>query len=231
MKIMVGVPTGEYGRRAEFYDYYNSLERPIGTVCMFSHGQSPAQGRNSIIAKALELECTHIFFLDDDMVFKPDVLTRLLKHADKDVVTGLYLMRNYPHFPVVMDEGPYEDGKCKFVFLTDQQGLIPIVNCGFGFVLIKTEVFKKLERPWVTLGEIIKDEWCDDVAFFNKVKRAGFEMYCDLGIWAGHSLNVSLWPMLSPDGKWQTSYHTATGDIVQFAQPNLDPSLPEKVTA
>ena len=73
MKVIIGVPTGEYARRADFYDYFNTLVKPEGTLLMLSHGQSPATNRNLVIQAALDNDCTHVFFLDDDMVFGPDV--------------------------------------------------------------------------------------------------------------------------------------------------------------
>ena len=65
MRIMLGIPTGEYGRRADFYDYFSALDKPNGTVVMFSHGQSPAKNRNLIIEEAIKNDCTHVMFIDD----------------------------------------------------------------------------------------------------------------------------------------------------------------------
>ena len=217
MKLLIGVPTGEYSRRADFYDYLSALEKPSDCFLMSPHGQSPAKNRNIIIEAALTNNCTHVFFLDDDMVFPSDILTRLLKHSHLDVVSALYLMRNYPHYPVLFDEA-YDSGLCKFMFLTpNKTGLVKAVNCGFGCVLIKTDVFKKLEKPWVTLGEIEKDGWCDDVSFFNRVRKAGFEIYCDLDVQVGHMLNLTLWPG-KKEGGWNTLYKTVTGETIEFPQ-------------
>lgn len=215
-KICVGVPTGERPRHVDFYNHYNALDRPAGTVCKFSHGQSPAKNRNDIIDTALEHDCSHILFLDDDMTFAPDILMKLLENADKDVVTGLYLLRNFPHYPVIFDKH-YPDGKCKFCFLEHQQGLHEIVNCGFGCVLMRTEIFKTIPKPWITLGGIIADEWCDDVFFFNKVKEYGFRIFCDFSVVLGHKLELTLTPNF--DGKkWQTLYVTNTQNAVGIPQ-------------
>jgi len=222
MKVIIGVPTGEYARRADFYDYFNTLVKPEGTLLMLSHGQSPATNRNLVIQAALDNDCTHVFFLDDDMVFGPDVLTRLLDH-DKDVVSGLYLMRNYPHYPVLFDEA-YENGRCRFMLLKNRTGLVEVVSCGFGAVLIKTEVFKKQEKPWVTLGEIEKDSWCDDVSFFNRVRATGFKIYCDLDVQLGHMINLNMWPR-KVEGGWNTEYATMSGQTFQFPQMEEYPSV------
>ena len=39
-KILIGVPTGPETRRPEFYDYFNMIQRPPGTLCEFVHGPS-----------------------------------------------------------------------------------------------------------------------------------------------------------------------------------------------
>lgn len=217
-KILIGVPTAEYARRADFYDYFNSLTKPAGTAITFSHGQSPARNRNLIIRQALDIGCTHLFFLDDDVAFRPDLMMNLLKH-DKDVVTGLYLMRSYPHQPIVFDFAD-SDGKVGWHYLEDNEhGLIRIRSCGLGCVLIKTSVFKKLEElglsadshgakdKWVTLGQLESDHWCDDTSLFNKIHEAGIEMYCDLDQHVGHMASITVWPEII-NGKWYSTYES-----------------------
>jgi hypothetical protein len=216
-KIMIAVPTSGFSRNDAFYDYYNLLEKPAGTVCVFARGQSPARNRNLMIQQALEHDCSHILFLDDDVAFPTNLLTSLIKH-DKDVVTALYLMRSYPHQPIIFDYAD-DEGKCGWHFPSDKEsGLIKIVNCGLGSVLIKAEVFKKLKKPWITLGELEKDHWCDDISFFNRVRAAGFEIYCDLDIHVGHMANVIIWPAKNDDA-WQVVYDTHGTSSVSFSMP------------
>lgn len=209
MKIMIGIPTPGFSKNDQFYDYYNMLEKPTGTPVMFVRGQSPARNRNIVIQKAIELDCTHVFFLDDDIAVPKDALMRLLEHKHLDVITGLYVKRNFPHEPIIFDEA-YNDGKCKFHFLEDgENGLIPIVNCGLGLCLIKIEVFKALEEPWIRLGETEKDHWGDDIGFFNRVREKGFKLYCDLSVTAGHMCQVVVKPVYDEKlGKWFTAYDT-----------------------
>ena len=69
-----------------------------------------------------------------------------------------------------------------------------------------------MEKPWVRLAEIAKDEWCDDIGFFNRVSEAGFEMFCDLDTSVGHILSVHMWPEQVND-KWMTNYRHLTGNV------------------
>jgi len=216
-KVMICIPTGEYGRIASFHDYVSMLDKPEGTMITTTHGQSPARGRNIMIESAIQNGATHCLFIDDDMAFKADTLKRLLAH-DKDIVSGLYVMRAYPHHPVIFDEA-YDDGKCRFSFLNrGRGGLVEVVNLGLGMCLIKTEVFLSMAKPWITLGECEKDHWCDDISFFNRARKAGFKMYCDLDVVCGHSMTAFVWPKRAEDGSWHTLYNTGGNDSFQVPQ-------------
>ena len=207
MKLMIAIPTGEFARRADFYDYFHLLDKPEGTAIAAAHGQSPARNRNILIEQALAIDCTHILFLDDDVIPPVDTISKLARH-DKDIVTGLYLLRNFPHKPIIFN---YSDdkGRCthRFIGPEEPEGLIPIINCGLGCCLIKTEVFKTMPKPWITLGELEKDHWCDDISFFNRARDYGFSLYCDLSVRVGHIASCVVYPDIQ-DGKWITSYDT-----------------------
>lgn len=216
-RVMLCVPTAEFARRADFYDYLEVLEKPEGTMKTTAHGASPARNRNIMIKLALENNATHCLFIDDDMAFRPDMLKRLLRH-DVDIVSGLYLMRNYPHLPVMFDES-FADGKCKFKFLTPgTKGLVEVVNTGLGACLIKTEVFKKMPHPWITLGECEPDHWSDDIAFFNRARKYGFKIHVDLEVPCGHMMSAIIWPNRDVSGNWFTMYNTGSAEMVQMPQ-------------
>lgn len=225
-KILIGLITQEYARRADFYDYFTLLEKPGKSLILFCHDRSPAHGRNVIIEEALKYECTHILFVDDDMAMKPEALEQLLSH-DKDVVTGLYLSRSYPHQPLIFDVAD-EDGSCLFAYLMgDEPRLKEVVNCGLGFCLIKTNVFKQMEKPYVRLGEIDSEQWCDDVGFFNRVRKAGFKIYCDMECRIGHIGTLIIWPT-KEDRKWMTGYDTSGRGTINVPQIAPDVMTMEK---
>lgn len=226
VKILIAVPTQEMARRADFYDYVNMLEKPNGTVMTFAHGQSPGRNRNLAIEQAIAQNCTHVFFIDDDCYLRPDSLMRLLKH-DVDMVSGLYMMRNYPHLPLIFDYTD-EKGRCRHDWLTDgKSGLIEVVATGLGATLIKIEVFKTMvekelvkrgaenEPRWVNLGELEPDHWCDDIGFFHRARAAGFKLHCDLDCVVGHAASAIVWPH-NVNGKWHVVYDTSGKGQVQF---------------
>lgn len=222
-KVMIGVPTLEYARRADFYDYINMIDKDIPNTVVgqtFAHGQSPARNRNTIIEIALKNDFTHILFLDDDCVPRPDILKKLLAH-DKDIVTGLYLMRSHPHMPILFDES-YTNGACRFTVLRPgMKGLVRVKNTGLGAALIKTEVFKRMadDKPWVRLGQCEKDHWCDDIDFFNRARDLyKFEIWCDLECPVGHMLSATIFPMRKEDGTWVTAGTFDQKNVFELAQ-------------
>lgn len=206
LKILIGVPTAEYARQAKFYDHFNMIDKPPGTMITFAHGQSPARNRNIIIRQALEYEVEHLLFLDDDTCPPPDILTKLLAH-DKDMITGLYVMRNFPHQPIIFDHTD-DKGYCGHAYpVNGCTDLIPCVAAGLGACLINTRVFRGMSEPWITLGELEKDHWCDDISFFHRARAAGFNLYCDPTVRCGHMASITLTPEYL-DGKWMISYDT-----------------------
>lgn len=211
-RVMIAILTQEMARRADFYDTIDQLQTP-NNVEVFKvkvHAQSPARGRNIAIDQAAEAGCTHILFLDDDVYPPENVLVRLLSH-NKDIVTGLYLARHYPHRPYLFDVAN-PDGSCQWKALrSDERGLVEIVNAGLGVSLIKTSVFEKLEKPYIRLGELETDSWCDDIGFFNRCRAAGFKLYVDLDCMCGHAAGVIVFPEIK-DNKWFTNYYTASGE-------------------
>jgi glycosyltransferase involved in cell wall biosynthesis len=219
-KVLVCVPTAEYARRADFYDYFTQLDLDPGWYRVTPHGQSPARNRNIAIELALTNEFTHIMFIDDDVVFKPDLVKRLLRH-NLDVIGGLYLMRSYPHAPIAFDYAD-ERGYCRHrVMKESDNGVVQVESTGLGCVLVNMEVFKKLERPFVTMGEIEKDHWCDDTSLWKRVKEQGFKIHIDTTIHVGHMASFTIWPV-QVDGKWYTSFESNGTKAVTTPQVGND---------
>lgn len=206
-KIMIGVPTSAETRRPEFYDYYNMIQRPPGTLCEFVHGPSVAHNRNIIIKAALQNNCTHIFFLDDDVWCNPDVVFQLLKH-DKDIVTGILPGKSFPHRPYLFSE--IVDGHTfKYYKLNDtDQGLIPVKGSGFGVVLIKMEVFQKLEEPWIRYNPYLPDQLGEDIYFFDRLRDTEVGIYCDLDCSATHFAHAGVKLVKTSKG-WFVVYDTS----------------------
>jgi len=95
-----------------------------------------SRARNTLSAKFLHTQgSTHLMFIDADIGWEPWHLLALL-NADKDVVGGLYPMKSLPvKWCVNGIPGQVED---------PESNLIEVTKTGTGFLLIKREVFDKL---------------------------------------------------------------------------------------
>src|SRR5258708_31889486 len=92
-RVLVLTITGELPRYAEYYDSIDRLILPPGSGRTAIHSSSPAKNRNIVTTNVLNNpEFTHIFYTDDDHVYQPDTVMRLLSH-NKDIVSGLYCMK------------------------------------------------------------------------------------------------------------------------------------------
>jgi len=121
--------------------------------------------RNEAARIALEQECTHLMFIDDDVCLPEDSLRKLLK-ANKDIVAGVTYVRSYPFNPMIFDFSRKEND----FFMTDfkeriHNGLVKCDAVGFSCVLISMELLKKTPPPYFVTGV----NYTEDVYFCKKV--------------------------------------------------------------
>ena len=121
------------------------------------------------------------------MVFPPDTLAKLLEDRESgDIITGLYFRRVHPFSPVLFDKLEIENGKCDWtVFEKIPDDLFEVGGCGFGCVLMKTDIifeisarFSELFSPIGRIGE--------DISFCWRARQCGYKIVCDPKISLGH---------------------------------------------
>lgn len=156
----------------------------------FNLGSLIYTSRDQIAKKALLDEADLIMWFDSDMVFNPDTLIRMLKLIDEgnDMVTGIYYRRTPPFSPVAfktMDLN--EDGTAfdwtEFDEIPD--GLFEVGACGFGCVLMKTEIFVAVFAKFGLMFTPIAN--CgEDIAFCWRARQCGYKIIADPSISLGH---------------------------------------------
>lgn len=140
------------------------------------------RAREELAEAALKMDATHILWVDADMTFPQDALFRLLQH-DEDIVGVNYSKRGIPpEFTAVkhIDWEEDEDSE-KLVTTADSHGLEEVDGMGFGLVLMKTHVFKRLasERPWFWYEMQDYGHVGEDTYFCRLAQEAGFSLYVD----------------------------------------------------
>lgn len=114
-------------------------------------GVSPVDNaRNHIVEEFLKTDCTHLLFIDSDTVPPKNALKKLLA-ADREIVSALTPIIEHDENRKNDSNGFYR--KMNVVGFNDKHvneyiGLVPCKGAGSSCVLIKREVFEKMERPW-----------------------------------------------------------------------------------
>jgi hypothetical protein len=204
MKVAVCVSSGELARYAITYHSLMTVEGVCWQNVMQCRGAEISRNRNALAQQALEQGFDAVWHVDDDQVFAPDTLRRLMAH-DKDVVSGLYVQRHHPFMANVFDEDRGDGWHRHLTLKPGDKGLIEVKGTGAGCLLVKRAVFEAMEKPWWRLGQLDPERWGDDVEFFMRVRQAGFKVWCDLDCLVGHQMTGTLWPHRQPNGTWLTA--------------------------
>lgn len=180
---------------------FAALSAPAGSrMEHFAAGLDLAQAREWIAADSTG---EWLFFVDDDMLFAPDLLRRLLarldEHPDLDIIAAFAVRRWPPHFSVAGQLQP--DGKAQIVNFTDTQGIarVDLTGLGGGSV-IRRSAFTRLARPWFTGGPFTED-W----TFCSRLKTVDGHAAVDLEAVVGHITPMAVWPTCDA-GAWDVSY-------------------------
>jgi len=173
-----------------FCSTYSRNIYEVRNKCMLGN---PKKGLNQKPFGGLEYD--YILWIDSDIVF---TLTdfELLYKADKDVISGLYIMANDRQFAAVetWDESYFQKhGTFEFLNKEDvRTRYIPfkVEYAGFGFLLFKHGIFEQLKYPWFepTYLQIkeSKDFSMEDVTLCLKLKKKKIEVYVHPEVIVGH---------------------------------------------
>lgn len=180
--------------------------------------------RDHIVAKALihPAGYTHVLFLDADMVWPTDVLTRMLAHYDNGIVSGLYHLKGGDYAPVAMGNGTRAAESGVTVYTHDRSYretgavLRPQEVVGMGCALIPLAVFRAIgPRPWFQY-EVDDQGWpavSEDVPFCRKARDAGYAIWLDPTIKCGHvttSTVTEKWHLAATEGMVTALMQAAT---------------------
>lgn len=138
-------------------------------------GSEIAMQRQQLVDEALQTDCTHILWLDSDMKFPTNVLEALLSY-DKDIIACNYSTRVPPHRPVAFKMEGNLDSR---VFNTT--GVEEIFAVGMGCMLVKREVYERIERPHfsVAWNDDFTNLVGEDVFFCKKAKENGYTVWLE----------------------------------------------------
>ena len=188
MKILIAVPCMDQVP-APFCQSLAQLQKVGDCVLSMKTGSLIYTSRNSLATTAIQSEADFVFWLDSDMVFKPDTLVRMmdtLKKNDLDILTGLYFRRVPPYSPVLFDKLDIDGVKADYSeYSKIPDDLFEVGACGFGCVLMKTDVFFDVQSKFGNMFAPIGNNG-EDVAFCWRARQCGYKIICDPSVICGH---------------------------------------------
>lgn len=172
----------------------------------FEVGGEVGESRNRLVEHALRIGAEYILFIDDDVILPTNCFNKLVYWAKKghDVVSGVYYSKQIPPQPLIFKgrgNGYLSDWKVGDT-IEDADGI------GMGITLIKTDVFKRISKPWYKSvvnqkekggkGLVSVDE---SLYFCDKLKLSGVKILVDTSIQGIHFDSNSKTFFFNSDGE------------------------------
>lgn len=190
MKTLIAVPCFDHVP-ALFCNSLSMLQRVGECLQAMQPGSLVYTSRNMLGSHAAQIGADFILWLDSDMVFPPDTMQRLFDSMEKtgaDIITGLYFRRVPPYSPVLFSELDIHSAEetASYKEVDDiPAGPFEVAACGFGCVLMKTDVIRAVQLEYGNLFAPIGNNG-EDVAFCWRARQCGYKIICDPSIECAH---------------------------------------------
>lgn len=192
MKLLIAIPSHDYMHM----DFVNSLlalcrkldEEGVEYDVRIHGGTLVYHGRDALANCAIDNGYSDVLWLDADMVFQ-DTILEDLQFSGKPFISGIAHGRRAPHISCLFTE-IYPEIQRFTEYPTDT---FKVAGCGFGCVLIKTEILKAVREkngtcffPTRELGE--------DLAFCQRAHELGYDIYAEPTVRLGHIGHIAIYP-------------------------------------
>jgi hypothetical protein len=149
----------------------------IDTYLFFDSSTILLNQREKLIENAKDIKCDYVLWLDSDMMFPSTTALRLLAH-NKDIVACNYMKRSKPLKTVAYTDLRNWDS---WLPLEPKDDLIKVEGVGMGCMLMKTEIFGSLQKPYFefTYKGDTQDWYGEDFMLLTKLRLNSFNVYID----------------------------------------------------
>jgi hypothetical protein len=189
--IMVGMPIHKYMEPLTMVSWDNTVayyaDKPIGINRWGTVGIPYVDtARNKCVDYFLEHpEFSHLMWIDDDMVWEPSAIEKLVNY-NVPVVSALVTLKSPPFRVTLIEFAMDESGMLDSFEISmgryplDKPFEIPNSCIGTAFMLIKREVIEKMEPPYFT-GFVNKRGVLKgtDLYFGARINRYGYKFLYD----------------------------------------------------
>jgi len=158
-----------------------AMDRPDIIILDTPRGGDIAEKRDAQTVGALKSGCTHIAYLDADMVYPKTALMdmlQLIESGEADMSAVVCYRGAPPHDPLIW--GGDEDRLLRPFQDYNFGDIVDATAVGCACLLVKREVVEELPRPWFQLYIVNEGEKVirrgEDTYFTRKCTSAGFRL-------------------------------------------------------
>lgn len=151
----------------------------VAGVASIESGPIIEKARNQLAQVFLDSGAKWLLSLDADMVFKPDIISRLLRHATGKRMVGALCFgwTGLEAWPTMYDE------KLDIIRSWEPGALVPVTGTGAACLMIPRTVFQQVPAPWYRMSV----ECGEDLYFCRKAAEAGISTAVDTSTVVGHA--------------------------------------------
>jgi hypothetical protein len=160
---------------------YEALRGKVEIELLQMQGTLIFTQRERLAEEALKWGAEYLMWVDSDMRFPKETLEDMLKH-NVDIVGVNATTRREPIKPTALNLVIQNEKEHSWIPIDslNNNGIEKCTAVGFGFTLVKADVFKKVSRPWFNVmwsdhGAIIGE----DIHFCIKCQDTGYDVYVD----------------------------------------------------
>lgn len=188
MKTMIAVPCMD-SVQTEFCRSLCNMKRVGSVQHSFTSCSLIYQARTDLGRIAIQEKTDFVLWLDSDVVFPDTLMVDLMEDMKgRDMVTAVYHMRRPPYKPVIWTKlrtGLTGDDSVSEVAEEYPDELFEVEGCGFGAVMMRTEVLENVADRYHSLFEPLPG-FGEDLSFCLRARGCGYKIWCDPKIQVGH---------------------------------------------
>lgn len=193
MKLLVAIPTTDY-MHFEFVRCLVALtewlkDSGINYEVHFKGLSLVYAARDTLASYAINNDFTDVLWLDNDMVFEPNILEDL-QFCGKDFVTGVAHSRRPPYVSCTFTDISINNIRRVGEY---PQAPFRVAGCGFACVLIKTSILKDVMKTYKSCF-LPMQSYGEDIAFCKRATELGHEIWCEPTVRLGHIGHVTVYP-------------------------------------
>lgn len=204
LKVCIGIPVDD-GHKGEFWVSLIQFAlmapkiMPKGVEILFKWIMGDSlitRARNNLAHEFLQdTDCEYLMFLDTDLDFRAEDVSRLMQHRLKGVLCGQYSIKQKEH--------RWCWNALKGHTKPNNKGLMPVSESGTGCMIIHRSVFEAMKKAMPTqfyMDDMRKDKrfsffdagvvkgryMSEDWLFCRRARKLGFPVMIDTQVMLGH---------------------------------------------